>query len=98
MIKRISIACFLCGMLALPLAVGAGPLAVGKDDTVSSVLAAQKGRRVTVKLKAGDELTGTVLEANDRLVHLGELAGKEFYDAVVPTDKIGAVIIRTRDQ
>ncbi|MFO1358598.1 hypothetical protein [Plasticicumulans sp.] len=33
-----------------------------------------------------------------RLVHLGELASREFYDAAVVTGSIAAVIVRTRTQ
>lgn len=98
MTKRLTCLTLLCWLLAFASITGAAPLAVGKDDTVTSVLAAQKGKRVTIKLKAGDELTGTVVEASAELLHLGELAGKEFFDAVIPVDKIGAVIIRTKDQ
>jgi hypothetical protein len=70
---------------------------VGANDTVQSVLAANKGGRVTVRVRSGQELTGVVREINGRVVHLGALAGREFFDAVVALDAVDAVIIRTRE-
>jgi hypothetical protein len=84
-------------MLMLTGAVAAEPLTIKADDSIESVMKAHNGKRVTVKLNSGDELTGTVATVNDDLVHLRELTGKEFFDAVVDTDEISAVIIRTRD-
>ena len=71
-------------------------LSVGASDTVQSILAARKGKAVTVRLSGGQELTGTVREATARIVVLGGLAGREFFDAAVPLEKIEAVIVRTK--
>ena len=76
----------------------AEPLTIKADDDIDAVLAAQKGKRVTIMLSSGGELTGTVGEVNDDLVQLRELSGKEFFDAVINADKISAVVIRTKDQ
>jgi hypothetical protein len=85
-----ALACF-----AVP-ATGA-EVRVGTSDTVQSVLAANKGARVTVRVRSGQELTGVVREINGRVVHLGGLSGREFFDAVVALDAVDAVIIRTRE-
>lgn len=79
---------------ALP--IHAQELSIGAADTVQSVLQAQKGKRVTVRLTGGQELTGVVREATAKLVVLGALAGREFFDAAVPLEKVEAVIVRTR--
>jgi len=71
-------------------------LTIGPNDSLQSVLAAQKGKRVTVRVSGGQELTGTVREASARLVVLGGIAGREFFDAAVPLDKIEAVMVRTK--
>lgn len=76
----------------------AEPLSISEKDDIESVLKAHNGKRVTVKLVSGDELTGTIGAVNDNVVYLRELSGKEFFDAVVNTDEISAVIIRTREQ
>jgi predicted ABC-type transport system involved in lysophospholipase L1 biosynthesis ATPase subunit len=79
--------------------VSAGePLAIKSGDTVANVVASQAGKRVTLRLRSGEELTGTVGEVNEQLVHLGELAGQEFFDAAVATKAIDAVIVRTRER
>lgn len=75
----------------------AAELRVGGSDTVQSVLSAHKGARVSVRVRSGQELTGVVREVNTRVVHLGALAGREFFDAVVPLEAVDAVIIRTRE-
>jgi|CXWL01.1.fsa_nt_gi hypothetical protein len=81
-------------LIALP--ASAQELAVSARDTVQSVLAAQKGKRVTLRLSGGQELTGTVREATDKLVVLGALTGREFFDAAVPLEKVEAVLVRTK--
>jgi len=71
-------------------------LTVAPTDTIVSVVSAQKGKRVTLRLRSGQELTGVLRASTDRLAVLGELTGREFFDAVVPIDTIEAVIVRTR--
>ena len=71
-------------------------VSVAPTDTIQSVVSAQKGKRVTLRLRSGQELTGTLRESTDRLVVVAELAGREFFDAVVPIDAIEAVIVRTK--
>jgi len=63
---------------------------------LASTLAKYVGKRVTVHLKAGHELTGTVTKVGQTAVHLSELTGKEFFDAVVRLDDISALVIRVR--
>ncbi|MDX1519707.1 MAG: hypothetical protein R3318_06245 [Gammaproteobacteria bacterium] len=82
---------YMLGAVAL-----AGPLEVSGDATIQSILAAHMDKRVTLKLKSGTELTGTVGAVNGKVVHLKELSGKEFFDAVAALKNIEAVVIRTR--
>ena len=69
--------------------------AVGGNDTLRTVLGRQIGKPVTLELVSGDELTGVVRSAG-AVVHLEQLAGKEFYDAAVDVDKVAAVVVRVR--
>jgi hypothetical protein len=80
---------------AVPVA-SAQALTGGDGDSVDKVLAAQKGKRVTVKLGPGDELTGVVKLVTPQVVHLGEIAVRERFDAVVDTRRVVAVLVRTR--
>ena len=82
--------------IAAPAALAA-ELKVAATDTVESVLAAQKGKRVTVRLRSGQETTGTVGTVTPKVVQLSAVAGKEFFDAVAPLDAIEAVFVRTKD-
>jgi hypothetical protein len=81
-------------LLALP--AQAQELAVAAGDSIQQVLAARKGKPVTVRLSGGQEVTGTVRDATAKLVVLGALSGREFFDAAIPLEKIEAVLVRTK--
>lgn len=87
----------LVSCLLLPAPVFADePLAVGGSDSIQKVLEKQVGKRVSLRMQSGEELAGTVKSVNGEVVHIGELAGKEFYDAVVALDSVEAVVVRVR--
>jgi hypothetical protein len=74
----------------------ADALSINQGDTLLKQIEAQKGKRITVRLMSGEELTGIVRAATKDLVHLGELSGKEFFDAVIDANKVTAILIRTK--
>ena len=78
------------------LPAAAQELSAGANDTIQTLLAARKGKPVTVRLSGGQELTGTVRDASARLLVLGALSGREFFDAAIPLEKIEAVLVRTK--
>ncbi len=43
-------------------------------------------------------MTGRAANVNDNTLYLMALSGKEFYDTVIDTVAIAAVVIRVRDQ
>jgi len=91
---------FSAALVALALACAApahAQLQVGANDTIESVLRAQKDKRVTLRLRSGQEMTGVVRVSNARVVQLGALTGREFFDAVVPLEAIDAVLVRTKE-
>ncbi|HYC56409.1 MAG TPA: hypothetical protein VEL28_15860 [Candidatus Binatia bacterium] len=71
-------------------------LTVGPSDSIEKILAAHSGKVVTVRTGCDQELTGKVRSVSADVVHLAELTGKDFYDAVVATGSITAVIVRAR--
>jgi hypothetical protein len=71
-------------------------LEIKDGDSVKSVLERHVGKRVALVMTSGPDLTGTVVKVGERLVHLGELQGREFFDAAVALDRITAVVIRVR--
>lgn len=95
--RKIADVILLAATMTCALPAHSAEVRISANDTVESVLTAQKGR-ITLRLRSGQELTGTVHAVTGKLVHLGALGGREFFDAVVPLDSIEAVIIRTRDK
>lgn len=91
---RSVLALLFCFALAAP--AFAQEVTISPNDTTQTVIAAQKGKRVTLRLQSGQEMTGTVREVTNTLVVVGAIAGREFFDAVVPLAAVEAVIIRTR--
>jgi hypothetical protein len=73
-------------------------LEVRSGDIVKTVLDRQVGKRVGLVLTTGSELSGVVTVVGDHVVHLSELTGREFFDAVVSLDRISAVVIRVRNR
>ena len=65
------------------------------DAFLRGALEAQKGKVVTLRLLAGEEVSGKVADVGDAAVRLTELTGKEFYEALVRTDNISALIVRS---
>lgn len=57
-----------------------------------------EGKRVAIRLDGGEELEGIVTRVGDQLVHISKLSKRDFFDAVVRIEKIGAVIMRVRDK
>ena len=86
----------LAACLAFALPAQGQDLSFGPGDSIQSLLAAQRGKTVTVRTSGGQELTGKVRDANQRMVVLSGLAGREFFDAAIPLEKIEAVLIRTK--
>lgn len=77
--------------------VHAGDFTIKAGDTIQKVLEDRKGKRVTLRLQGGEEMTGKVRTVTKELVHLGELSGRDYFDAVVDVSKISSVIIRVKE-
>ena len=73
-------------------------LEVRDADSVKSVLERYVGKRVALVMASGPDLTGTVVKVGERVVHLGELQGREFFDAAVSLDRVNAVVVRVRSR
>jgi len=63
-------------------------------DTVLSILQRNIGQTVELRLKSGEKIGGKVEKFGDKLVYLSQLAGAEYYDAVVDTADVSAVVVR----
>lgn len=65
-------------------------------DLIQTVLERQKGQVVQLSLKSGEKIGGKVEQVGSQLVHLTQLTGQEFYEAVVAFGDISAVITRAK--
>ena len=82
--------------MALAVPAVAQEVIISAADTTQSVITAQKGKRITLRLRSGHELTGTVREATTKLIVLSAISGREFFDAVIPLEAVESVLIRTK--
>lgn len=71
--------------------------AAAKDEAMASILKDRNGKKVTVVLQSGTELSGKVKDVGNNTLTLSELSGKELFDAVVDLDDISAVQFRARE-
>jgi hypothetical protein len=69
---------------------------LNKDYGIKEILTGYVGKRVAIRLDAGEELEGIVSSIGDHLVHISKLSKRDFYDALVRIERINAVIIRVR--
>jgi hypothetical protein len=76
----------------------AEPFAIKQEMKTRGLLNSQKGAVVTLQLGSGKELTGTVENVGDHLVHLSKLSGRDFYDAAVQIEDIEAVVAKARSK
>ncbi len=77
-------------LTALSLPAFADSARLGED------LKQRQDQRVTVKLVSGDELTGIVVQVNNGVLQLRELAGREYFDALIDVEDVSAVIYRKK--
>jgi len=74
--------------------IAADKISFATDDTPVSVLTRQIGQKVELHLRSGEKITGTLKAVGAGCVHVASLSGQEFYDAVVTTNDISAVVLR----
>jgi hypothetical protein len=68
------------------------------DATVLSILQGSTGQTVELRLNSGEKIGGKVEKVSDKVVHLSQLTGAEFFDAFIDTKDVSAVVIRTRSK
>jgi hypothetical protein len=71
-------------------------LDIQPGETIRTLLERHVSRTVTIKLRSGEEVGGTVTRLGNGVVHLAKVAGRDYYDAVISLDAIAAVFVRTR--
>jgi hypothetical protein len=81
-----------------PLRAEDAKLTVEGSAPLRETLKSHVGAKVLLRTVAGEEIGGTVRQVGDSAVHLSELSGREFYDAVIRLDHVSAVIVRAREK
>ncbi len=69
---------------------------VGPVDSVKIELERQKEKRMTLKPDNEQELPRLAKEVTTKLVMLGGLAGREYFDAMVRVDNLEVAPLRTK--
>lgn len=69
---------------------------VSSEHAQKEALDQLKGKSVTLRLRAGDDLTGVVEATGPTTVKIAQLAGKEFFSAIVKIEDITAIIYRAK--
>ena len=65
--------------------------------TVKDILLENIGKTVILQMDTGVNMEGIVSKVRKIVVHISNISGGEFYDAVVRIDKISAVLFKVRD-
>jgi len=73
-----------------------GKIDLQTSDTILGILQKNIGQVVELRMKSGEKIAGRLEKVGDKLVHLAQLTGAEFYDAAVDAGDVSAVIVRTR--
>ena len=68
----------------------------GPDDSVQKILGDWKGKRVTIRLSDGTEITGKVRRVTTEVVEMG-MADHGFYSKTVEIGKIAMLIVKPKD-
>ena len=63
--------------------------------TVPGILQGSTGKSVELHLRSGERMGGKVAQVTDIIVHLSNLTGAEYFDALIDVKDLTAVIIRT---
>jgi len=67
-------------------------------DSVQTVLQRHVGQAIELRMKSGEKLGGKLTNVNEKLAHMSQLTGAEFFEAVVAIDDIAAVVVRAKSK
>jgi hypothetical protein len=96
--KRFSLVIALTLGLASSSLFAQGKIDLQASDTILSILQKNTGQTVELRMKSGEKIAGKVEKIGIKLVHLSQLTGAEFFDAVVDAEDVAAVIVRVKSK
>jgi len=94
--KRFSILTAVLFLFACSNVFAEGMIDLQTSDTILGILQKNVGQAVELRMKSGEKIAGKVEKVGDKLVHISQLTGAEFYDAAVDTADVSAVVVRTK--
>jgi hypothetical protein len=96
--KRLSILVAFVFAFACSNLFAQGKIDLQPSDTIIGILQKNVGQVVELRMKSGEKIAGKVEKVGDKLVHLSQLTGAEFFEAAVDTADVAAVIVRTKSK
>ena len=94
--KRFSLLAVLLCLLAGSNLFAQGKIDLQTSDTILGILQKNVGQMVELRMKSGEKIAGKVEKVGDKLVHLSQLTGAEFFDAAVDAADVSAVVVRMK--
>ena len=94
--KRFSILFALILAFACSNLLAQGKIDLQTGDTILGILQKNVGQVVELRMKSGEKIGGKLEKVGDKLVHLSQLTGAEFFDAAVEAADVSAVVVRTK--
>ena len=94
--KRISLLLTVLCAFACASLFAQGKIDLQTSDTILGILQKNVGQVVELRMKSGEKIAGKVEKVGDKLIHLSQLTGAEFYDAAVDAEDVAAVVVRTK--
>ena len=73
-----------------------GKIDLQPSDTILAVLQRNIGQVVELRMTSGEKIGGKVEKIGDKLVHISQLTGAEFFDAAVDVAQVASVVVRTK--
>jgi hypothetical protein len=96
--KRFSLLTALLFAFACTNLFAQGKIDLQTSDTILGILQKNVGQIVELRMKSGEKIGGKIEKVGDKLVHLSQLTGAEFFDAAVEAGDVSAVVVRTKSK
>ncbi|MFZ1219159.1 MAG: hypothetical protein WAO00_07690 [Chthoniobacterales bacterium] len=96
--KRFSILIAFVFAFACANLFGQGKIDLQTGDTILGILQKNVGQVVELRMKSGEKIAGKIEKVGDKLVHLSQLTGAEFFDAAVDAADVAAVVVRAKSK
>jgi len=87
---------FLSIAMAATTALAQTKVELQPSDTMQTVLEKQIGQTVELRMNSGEKIGGKLEKLSDKLAHLSQLTGADYFDGVVVIDQIAAVVVRAK--